>query len=105
VIIALNYGARQEIPRGVNRLLSSGRSHVTEEDLSGMLDTGDFPDPDLMIRTSGELRLSNFLLWQLAYAELIFTPEYWPDFNEVSFEKALEEYTLRDRRFGGINHV
>jgi undecaprenyl diphosphate synthase len=105
VIIALNYGARQEILRGVNRLLSSGRSPVTEEDLSGVLDTGEFPDPDLMIRTSGELRLSNFLLWQLAYAELIFTPEYWPDFNEVSFEKALEEYTRRDRRFGGINNV
>jgi len=105
VIIALNYGSRQEIVRGVNRLIAQGKSEITEEDLNQVLYTRDFPDPDLLVRTSGELRLSNFLLWQLAYTELLFTPEYWPDFNEKSFEKALEEYTRRDRRYGGLRNV
>ncbi|OPL08374.1 MAG: UDP pyrophosphate synthase [delta proteobacterium ML8_F1] len=105
VIIALNYGSRQEIVRGVNRLIAQGKSEITEEDLNQVLYTRDFPDPDLLVRTSGELRLSNFLLWQLAYTELLFTPEYWPDFNEKSFEKALEEYTRRDRRYGGLRNA
>ena len=75
---------------------------LTEDMISSMLDTGEIPDPDLMIRTSGEERLSNFLLWQLAYAEFYFTPTPWPDFNREALELAIQEYDRRNRRFGGI---
>ena len=75
---------------------------VTEETISGYLDTGGIPDPDLLIRTSGELRLSNFLLWQLAYTEFYFTPVPWPDFKKDELLKAIEKYNERDRRYGGV---
>ena len=105
--IALNYGSRDEICRAVNRMLkdqAEGRltGPVTEETISGYLDTGEIPDPDLLIRTSGELRLSNFLLWQLAYTEFYFTPVPWPDFKKDELLKAIGKYNERDRRYGGI---
>lgn len=107
LVIAFNYGARDEIVRAVNRLMdqrdaSGSRAAVTAADLSASLDTGDIPDPDLVIRTSGELRLSNFLMWQAAYAELVFTPVLWPDFDQAALEVAVAEYRRRDRRFGGL---
>lgn len=101
VILALNYGARSELTRAVNAAISRGES-VTEDDISALLDTKDFPDPDLIIRTGGELRLSNFLLWQAAYAELYFTDVLFPDFDERQFEKAIVDYSGRNRRFGKI---
>ena len=101
VILALNYGARSELTRAVNAAISHGE-RVTEDDISALLDTKDFPDPDLIIRTGGELRLSNFLLWQAAYAELYFTDVLFPDFDERQFEKAIIDYSGRNRRFGKI---
>lgn len=101
VILALNYGARAEITRAVNAAISRGE-RVEEGDVSALLDTKDFPDPDLIIRTGGELRLSNFLLWQAAYAELYFTDVLFPDFDEKQFEKAIKDYSIRNRRFGKI---
>jgi undecaprenyl diphosphate synthase len=103
LIVALSYGSRQEICRAVNRLLTSGAREVTQDDLSRALDTADIPDPDLLIRTSGERRISNFLLWQLAYTELYFTDVLWPDFNHEEIVKAIEEYQRRERRFGLIS--
>lgn len=106
--IALNYGGRDELLRGVKkavaRLQDSGRTveELTEKDISANLDTGELPDPDLLIRTSGEQRVSNFLLWQLAYAEFYFTDTLWPDFNKKELEKAIEYYGNRERRFGGL---
>lgn len=101
VILALNYGARAEITRAVNRAISAGQP-VKEGDVSSLLYTKDFPDPDLIIRTGGELRLSNFLLWQAAYAELYFTDVLFPDFGGRDFEKAIKSYSSRNRRFGKI---
>ena len=105
--IALNYGSRDEITRAVNRMLEDQKAGkletpVSEDTISGYLDTAGLPDPDLMIRTSGELRLSNYLLWQLAYAEFYFTDVPWPDFSKEELEKAIEQYNSRDRRYGGI---
>ncbi len=105
--IAFNYGARDEIARAAQRIARQVKSadlspeDVTEDLLSTYLDTGGLPDPDLLIRTSGELRLSNFLLWQLAYAEFVFVDTYWPDFDKSKFEDAVAEYQRRSRRFGG----
>jgi undecaprenyl diphosphate synthase len=107
--IAFNYGARAEIAKAARRLaeriergeLTSGE--ITPERLAAELDTFDLPDPDLMIRTSGELRLSNFLLWQSAYTELVFLDAYWPDFNKDMLQSAIDEYQSRDRRFGGLS--
>lgn len=99
--LALNYGARQEMTDAVNRLLDAGRRNVTEKDISDSLYTVGLPDPDLVIRTSGEMRISNFLLWQLAYAELYVTPVLWPDFRREQLIAALIDYQRRDRRFGG----
>ena len=99
--IALNYGGRAEIVRAVNRLLESGAQKITEEDLSAQLYTAGMPDPDVIIRTSGENRLSNFLIWQSAYSEIVLTPVYWPDFSPEEYEKCLVEFQKRDRRFGG----
>ena len=96
LILALSYGARDEIVRAVNKV--SGK--VTEEIFSQYLDTKNFPDPDLLIRTGGEFRLSNYLLWQAAYAELYFTPVMWPEFTPAELKKALEEFSRRERRFG-----
>jgi len=99
--IALNYGARQELVDAVNRLLAAGRAPVTEEDVSRALYTAGLPDPDLLIRTSGEMRVSNFLLWQIAYAELYVTPVLWPDFTRRHLAAALADFQGRERRFGG----
>lgn len=106
--VALNYGGRDEIRRAVRKMVQDAEdgnlkaSEVTEDKIADYLDTKDIPDPDLMIRTSGEQRLSNYLLWQLAYAEFYFTDTLWPDFNKKELEKAVEFYQTRDRRFGGV---
>jgi len=107
--IAFNYGARDEIARAARRIAeavaegSLSPSDVTEEQFGSYLDTAKLPDPDLLIRTSGELRLSNFLLWQLAYAEFVFVDTYWPDFSREDLEAAIVEYQRRSRRFGGTS--
>jgi undecaprenyl diphosphate synthase len=107
--IAFNYGARDEIARAARRIaedVASGviaPAEVTPERLGTYLDTADLPDPDLLIRTSGELRLSNFLLWQLAYSEFVFIDAYWPDFSREQLEAAVAEYQRRSRRFGGTS--
>ena len=100
--IAFNYGGRQEILNAVNTLLKSGKTSVTEQDFENALYTKGLPDIDLMIRTSGEQRTSNFFPWQLVYAELYFTDVLWPDFSKEELVKAIEWYTLRDRRFGKV---
>ncbi len=105
--IALNYGSRDEMIRAIRRLskdCEEGRvrsQEISEELFESYLDTHGIPDPDLMIRTSGELRLSNYLLWQLAYTEFYFTDVLWPDFTKEELKKAIEYYNRRDRRFGG----
>ena len=99
--ICLNYGARQEIVRAVNLAVSQGR-YVDDASFSQLLQTGGIPDPDFIIRTGGELRLSNFLLYQSAYAELYFSYKMWPAFSKRDLEKAFENYSLRDRRFGKV---
>ena len=103
LIIALSYGGRDEIIRATQTLIDSGieSSEVTEEIFSGELYTSEIPDPDLLIRTSGEKRISNFLLWQIAYSELVFLDVFWPDFSDFHFKQAIKEYNKRDRRFGG----
>jgi undecaprenyl diphosphate synthase len=98
--VALSYGSRQEILHAVNALLSKGAGHATCEQLEKELYTRDLPDPDLLIRTSGECRISNFLLWQLAYTELYFTETLWPEFDEKELDRAIESYAQRERRFG-----
>ncbi len=106
--IAINYGSRDEMIRATRQIAEEvekgtiAPSAITEDVFSSYLDTADIPDPDLMIRTSGEQRLSNYLLWQLAYAEFYFTPVPWPEFNEAQLKKAIEEYNKRNRRFGGV---
>ena len=106
--IALNYGSRDEIVRGVRRLAQDAvvgkldPQKIDEKVFESYLDTAGIPDPDLMIRTSGELRLSNYLLWQMAYTEFYFTEVPWPDFNKEELIKAIEKYNERDRRFGGV---
>jgi undecaprenyl diphosphate synthase len=108
LVVAFNYGARQEIARAANRIaaeVAAGRlasGAVTAELIGQHLDAPDLPDPDLIIRTSGEQRLSNFLLWQAAYSELVFVPLYWPDFDRAALENAIAEYRRRERRFGGL---
>ena len=99
--IALNYGGRAELVHAVNRLASSGKTNFTEEDVSAALYTAHCGDPDLIVRTAGEYRLSNFLLWQAAYAEFYFTDVLWPDFDKAEFDKALSSYSQRERRMGG----
>ena len=99
--ICLDYGARQEIVRAVNAAVAQGR-FVDEASFSALLQTGGLPDPDLIIRTGGEVRLSNFLLYQAAYSELYFSNKMWPDFSKRDLEKAIENYSARDRRFGNI---
>ena len=106
--IAINYGSRDEITMGMRRMaqdIKDGKldpSDITESSIEGYLDTAGIPDPDLLIRTSGELRLSNFLLWQLAYTEFYFTETPWPDFTKEELEKAIAKYNSRDRRYGGV---
>ena len=103
VILAINYGARNEIYRGIKKLAVSGNlDSFTESDFNKYLDVPQMPDVDLLIRTGGELRLSNFLLWQAAYAELVFTDTLWPDYNIDEFKKHIELFQKRTRRFGGV---
>jgi undecaprenyl diphosphate synthase len=108
LVVAFNYGSRQEISRAVSTIaekIASGEisaSDVSPELIAENLDTAGIPDPDLLIRTGGEQRISNFLLWQCAYTEFVFVDEFWPDFSHEIFAQALEEFRLRDRRFGGI---
>jgi undecaprenyl diphosphate synthase len=109
LIIAFNYGARAEIAKAARALaekVAAGEmkpSDITVETLGGALDTAGIPDPDLLVRTSGELRISNFLLWQCAYTEFVFLDAYWPDFGRELLEEAIARYRSRDRRFGGRN--
>ena len=106
--IAINYGSRDEMTRAMRRMsedVAAGKrkpEEITESVFEEYLDTAGIPDPDLLIRTSGELRLSNFLLWQLAYSEFCFTDVPWPDFHKEELERAIEAYNKRDRRFGGL---
>ncbi len=106
--IALNYGSRDEMIRAMKKMMAdhdAGKlavSEITERSFERYLDTHDIPDPDLLIRTSGEQRLSNYLLWQLAYSEFYFTKVPWPDFSPEELKKAVEEYSSRDRRYGGL---
>ena len=101
--ICLNYGGRAEIVDAVNKIIKDKKESITEEEFKKYL-YQDLPDIDLMIRTSGEIRISNFMLWQLSYAELYFPNCYFPDFLEEEYDKALTEYTKRDRRFGGLKN-
>lgn len=109
LVIAFNYGSRDEIARAAASLardVAAGRldaSAITPDAITARLDTCGIPDPDLIIRTSGEERLSNFLLWQAAYSEFLFIPDYWPDFNRDTFFSAIDQYMTRDRRFGGLS--
>jgi undecaprenyl diphosphate synthase len=102
--LAFNYGGRAEIVRAVQRIVADGvpAEEITEELIGRYLYTCDMPEPDLVIRTSGEFRTSNFLLWQAAYAEYHFTPVLWPDFSPEDLQQAVEDYQIRERRFGGI---
>ncbi|MDE6550999.1 MAG: di-trans,poly-cis-decaprenylcistransferase [Clostridia bacterium] len=100
--IGLNYGSRDEIVRAVNSLISSGRDSVSVSDINAALDTCDLCDPDIIVRASGEKRLSNFMLWQAAYSEFIFIDDYWPDFTEETVNRIISEYRSRDRRYGGL---
>lgn len=108
LVIAFNYGSRNEITRAVKKLVddvSAGiiaSTAITMEAISARLDTAEMPDPDLIIRTSGEMRLSNFLLWQAAYSEFMFLPCYWPDFRPTHLSEAIEVFQSRERRFGGV---
>jgi len=108
LVVAFNYGSRQEIARAARRLaaeVAQGRltaESISPELIARHLDTADWPDPDVIIRTSGEQRLSNFLLWQSAYSELVFVPINWPDFDCAALEGAIAEYRRRERRFGGL---
>jgi len=106
LIAAFNYSGRNEITRALNKIVTDlnegvlNSCEINEEMISCYLDTVNIPDPDLIIRTSGEKRLSNFLLWQCAYSEFVFVDTLWPDFNEISFKKAISQYQDRERRFG-----
>ena len=109
LVVAFNYGGRQEILRAIQTLaekVKAGSLQPTDIDMQAIekaLDTSGIPDPDLVIRTSGEQRVSNFLTWQTAYAEFVFLPCFWPDFDEATFRSAVDEYCRRDRRFGGLS--
>lgn len=103
--IALNYGGRAEIVHAVNTLISEGKKEITEQDISEKIYTAHCPDPDLIVRTAGEQRTSNFLMWQSAYSEYYFTDVFWPDFDEREVDRAVEEFSKRGRRFGGVTNV
>jgi undecaprenyl diphosphate synthase len=103
VILALNYGGRDEIIRGIRKLLAERAGEIREADFRRYLDNPDLPDPDLIIRTGGEMRMSNFLLWEGAYAEYWVSEKFWPDFAEDDFKTALAQFGKRERRYGGAN--
>ncbi len=103
LVLALNYGGRQEILDAANKALAAGAQSLDERAIADNLYTAQLPELDLMIRTSGEVRISNFLLWQVAYAELFVTPVLWPDFRKEHLVAALEDFSKRDRRFGGLS--
>jgi undecaprenyl diphosphate synthase len=105
VILALNYGGRDELVRAFRRLAATGQSilDITEKDIAAFLDNPDVPDPDLIIRSAGEYRTSNFLLWEGAYAELYVSDKFWPDWTRDDLAKAIDVYCGRDRRFGGVS--
>lgn len=105
VVLAINYGGRDEIVRGIKKIISENiePEQITEKTVSSSFDIEDLPDVDLLIRTGGELRLSNFLLWHAAYAEFVFTKTLWPDYNKEEFYDDIEEFQKRARRFGGVN--
>ncbi len=100
--IALNYGGRDEIARAASRLAAAGVKEITEDALSRAMDNPELPDPDLVVRTGGDLRTSNFLLWQSAYAEYVFTKTLWPDLGRKELDSVFEDYARRHRRFGGL---
>ncbi len=102
LVFAMNYGGRDDIVRAANACIKDGITELTEEDISSHISTAKYPEIDLLIRTSLDYRLSNFLLWQLSYAEMYFVDCYWPDFDGEQFEKAIVEFNKRDRRFGGL---
>lgn len=102
VNIALNYGGRDEIVRAANKLIAEGKTEITEEDISSHIFTSHCPDPDLIVRSGGEYRLSNFLMWQSAYSELYFCDTLWPDMGDYELRKAIVEFSKRKRRFGGV---
>ena len=101
--IAINYGSRAEIVNACNQLMAEGKTSVTEQDIISKLYTSDCPDPDLIIRTGGDIRISNFLLWQAAYSELYFTDTLWPDMTEEDLLIAVENFNKRKRRYGGLD--
>ncbi|MBQ7172755.1 MAG: di-trans,poly-cis-decaprenylcistransferase [Clostridia bacterium] len=100
--IAINYGGREEIVHACNKLIKEGKESITEEDVSASIYTAGQPDPDLIVRTGGDIRTSNFLLWQSAYAEYYFTKTLWPDFSERDVDAAVAEFYSRKRRYGGV---
>jgi undecaprenyl diphosphate synthase len=103
--LVINYGGRDEIVRAVKKLRDQGESEITEEKLSAAMDHPEIPDPDLIIRTGGELRISNFLLWESAYSELYFSKKYWPDWQEEDLKEAIEAFASRNRRYGGVTET
>ena len=108
LVVAFNYGSRQEIVAAARRLAERAAvgdldpASISQQTIAATLDTAGIPDPELIIRTSGEQRLSNFLLWQAAYAEFVFLPIHWPDFDRAAFDDAIAQFVMRDRRFGGV---
>lgn len=102
--IAFNYGGRNEIVNACNKLIKEGKTEITEDDISNSVYTASLPDPDLIVRTAGEYRLSNFLLWQSAYSEFYFTDVYWPDFDKKQLDLAIKSFYNRKRRFGGLDN-
>ncbi len=100
--LAINYGGRDELTNAFNSLIAEGKRKISENDISNAIYTKDSPPLDMIVRTGGDIRISNFLLWQAAYAELYFTDTLWPDFSKKDFEKAINEFNNRNRRFGGV---
>ena len=103
--LVINYGGRDEIVRAIKRLQDKGETEITEDKISSAMDHPEIPDPDLIIRTGGELRISNFLLWESAYSELYFSKKYWPDWQEEDLKEAIDAFASRNRRFGGVTET
>jgi undecaprenyl diphosphate synthase len=103
--LVINYGGRDEIVRAVQKLRDKGETEITEDKLSRAMDHPEIPDPDLIIRTGGEFRISNFLLWESAYSELYFSKKYWPDWQVEDLKEALDAFKTRNRRYGGVTET